>query len=758
MLELIPPWFMWTCLGLALLIGGALAVVTFLGRNSKDPEDRWRESSKQWARPKDIKELIADQDAPARLRLGWMGKHFVKAARNRSVLVMAPSGAGKTPKVVVPNVLKHQGPALVSSVKADLLHLTMAQRQRMGKVYIFDPTNATGMGNVRWSPLTGIDNYGDALRNATWQCDSSKSGDKGLEGQQYWDSQGKRCIAPCLLLAARQHASMTEISRWIKLGLDDVVEKGLDVLGEEGAYAKADWNSYAALDPRAKSSVAGTANVILDAWIHPDVRAATSMDPSSRLELLDLDEFLSGDNTLYLVAPASEQSMFTPIFETIVNAVLRRVERIAASQEGTPMTPPMLLALDEAANIAPLRRLDQVASKAAGEGVLLMSVWQDYAQIESIYGPTGARTVLSNHWAELYLPGITDPQTLRHVGDAIGSDMMPTVSQSYDPTGKRSTSTSERETAVAPADWLRKRPPNEVIVLSGRFPPMMLTLPGWYEDPSLRTLVDPAVAERYDRAFAAPGQRKRFSRGARTSGSSEPQVEILQSPPRPVRGPGRAPRPSEPSPAVARQPRTSAPSRPPVPVAIAAPDPSPARKVGRYEAGYERLSGTTGMPAEALPAASITAPALRLLPTPEPSPVPPPEPTQEALFSPTPISAPRPLDVPSAPAATTSTSESASDRQRYSPESPQRPDDVAVRACRLAISKGFITASHLERALGVSRADAEAAVEILAAAGIVTARNGSFPRAALIKIEGLDAALHRVRAMTQDGGEKGQQP
>jgi len=37
----------------------------------------------------------------------------------------------------------------------------------------------------------------------------------------------------------------------------------------------------------------------------------------------------------------------------------------------------MLLCLEEAANVAPIRKLDKIASAGAAQGIVLMSIWQD---------------------------------------------------------------------------------------------------------------------------------------------------------------------------------------------------------------------------------------------------------------------------------------------------------------------------------------------------------------------------------------------
>ena len=101
-------------------------------------------------------------------------------------------------------------------------------------------------------------------------------------------------------------------------------------------------------------------------------------------------------------------------------------DRVALTRR--PLDPPLLVVLDEAANIAPLADLDALASTAAGHGVQLVTVWHDLAQIDARYGPR-ATTVVNNHRAKLFFSGISDPSTLDYASHLIGDEepMLPTT-------------------------------------------------------------------------------------------------------------------------------------------------------------------------------------------------------------------------------------------------------------------------------------------------------------------------------------------
>ena len=69
------------------------------------------------------------------------------------------------------------------------------------------------------------------------------------------------------------------------------------------------------------------------------------------------------------------------MFVAVLRCILERAVT-KASRDGR-LDPPLLVVLDEAANIAPLSDLDVLASTASSHGIQLVTVWQDFAQIEA---------------------------------------------------------------------------------------------------------------------------------------------------------------------------------------------------------------------------------------------------------------------------------------------------------------------------------------------------------------------------------------
>lgn len=109
--------FYWLILAVCALVGGAVLLMAWRLKSSNRTaagtrllEDE-RASSGRWATPADVRDMWepkrGDKDA-RRMVLGVLGKQRLLGDPHRSVLVLAPTGAGKTPRVVVPSVLRHR--------------------------------------------------------------------------------------------------------------------------------------------------------------------------------------------------------------------------------------------------------------------------------------------------------------------------------------------------------------------------------------------------------------------------------------------------------------------------------------------------------------------------------------------------------------------------------------------------------------------------------------------------------------------------
>ena len=445
------------------------------------------EASARWARPRDLRALRVKEPRLGRLTLGRVDGHLVATEERQSVIVIGPVQTGKTSGFAVPAILEWQGPVVATSVKTDLLRETFAARSALdgGDVWVYDPTGGTGLPPAGWTPLAACETWQGAQRVASWLVGAARRGGPGIENAQFWYGAAEKLLAPLLLAAVHADATMADVVRWVDTQEEEQVRWGLELAGD-GAATTA-FSATTMRDERTRSNVYATTETVLAAFADPSVLASAAVSDLQAERLLD-----GGRHTAYLCAPAHEQQRLQPLFATVVQEIVAAAyER--ATETGKPVDPPLLLVLDECANIAPLRELATLASTGAGQGIQLVSVFQDMAQINAVYGRDRAPTIVSNHRAKVILSGVADAQTLDYVGRLLGDEEVQQVSSTTGAEGRTSTTQSVAHRSLAPANALREMRPGHGVLVYGHLPPARITLRPWFRDPRLRKIASGAA-------------------------------------------------------------------------------------------------------------------------------------------------------------------------------------------------------------------------------------------------------------------------
>ena len=377
--------------------------------------------SSRWARAGDVRRLVVRAPSPGRLVLGRVAGRLVAAEQRHSVIVIAPTQSGKTTGLAVPAVLEWEGPVLACSVKTDLLRDTLVRRARLGEVKVFDPTAITGFPRAGWSPL-GASHTWQAARETADRLVASAQPAHGSGEATFWNQAGARYLAPLLFAAASTHRTMVDVVSWVDTDDQEQITNALggelweqprtaDARDERAALETLDgiWRS----DDRLRSSLVMTAALALKAYADPTVQECSREGELTAQWLLD-----GAANTAYLSATITDQARLRPLFVTLIDEITSEVYARSA-RTGQPIDPPLLVVLDEAANIAPLPDLDQLASTGAGQGIQLVTVVQDLEQMRARW-PHRAETILNNHRAKIIGAGISCPTTLQHITRILG--------------------------------------------------------------------------------------------------------------------------------------------------------------------------------------------------------------------------------------------------------------------------------------------------------------------------------------------------
>jgi type IV secretory pathway TraG/TraD family ATPase VirD4 len=356
---------------------------------------------------------------------------LARLERGHSLLVVGPTQAGKTSSLVVPAVLAWTGPVVITSVKNDVAAVTETWRRTLGHVQRLEPGRDDGL---TWDPLEGIGSLRQALRVA-----QSLTRESGRAESEFWNLLAVKLLAGLFVAAQRRRLTIFDVAmavesrRWSEW-IDD---------GAQSAH-EAMLRSFLEYDAKTLDGVVTTAETMLLAW-------------RFRQPTAHISHVLDGANTLYLCSTRGEHATYEPLFRGALRGVLE--EQQVRYDEGRARS--LLLVLDEAATVASLDELDQLAATLSGLKVTLVTVVQDFAQLVARWGPRAA-TIVNNHATRVIFAGLADPTV---------STYLPEIVESRD------------DRPVVP---LRMRPRNTAVVVAGRRAVHTVHLRPWWRQRRLR--------------------------------------------------------------------------------------------------------------------------------------------------------------------------------------------------------------------------------------------------------------------------------
>jgi len=455
--------------------------------------------------------------------------------------VLGPPRAGKTSGVVVPNVLGADGSVVAVSTKRDVMDVTAAARRRLGPCLLYDPSGTlaapAGVERVGWSPVASARDWNKAVLTAEAMVGAARPGaDRGEA--LHWSERAAALLAALLHGAALADASVGDLVAAVNRREP---ERLLGVLARSDADLALDLlTGILATDGRELSGIWSTVSGVLGAYRTSEALASTEGP------LFDARSLVSERTTLYVAAPGEHQRQGAALVAGIVRDVRNAAYALSAGGRDHAIDPrrsgpggrpaPVLLVLDELANIAPLHDLPSLVAEGASQGVLTLACLQDLTQARGRWG-AAADGFLSLFGAKLVLPGLGDTRTLEALSVLAGEREIPVVSRTVDRgrnliPRRASRTISTRRDRRLPPDAIAAAPDGTALVLLGARPARVDITPYFAHSP-WREAIAPGGRGDPDRALDgsrgalahAPlptGQSLRRARPARARNGREP--------------------------------------------------------------------------------------------------------------------------------------------------------------------------------------------------------------------------------------------
>lgn len=346
----------------------------------------------------------------------------------RHLLTVAPTRSGKGVASIIPNLLYHEGSAMVVDPKGENALITAKRRgdgssslglRGMGqRVILLDPWDIAAttleMDRARFNPLDWIKaGDADAAENAFILADALVVKEGGADSV-FWDEEAKALLTGIILYVAtadseaeqRHLGRVRDILTLDEDAFKDVLERMFD---HPNPLVSSTAARTATKEVKLRSSVLATAQSHTHFLESPRIRESLVASDFS------FEELKIGKLSIYLILPADRLNTFNRWLRMLIQ------QAITVNARNIDVKPkaPILFMLDEMATLGRLPSVEQAFGLMAGFGMQLWGIVQDLSQLAKIYGDNGWQTFISNSGVIQYF-GSRDKMTAEYFSKLCG--------------------------------------------------------------------------------------------------------------------------------------------------------------------------------------------------------------------------------------------------------------------------------------------------------------------------------------------------
>lgn len=472
---------------LLVLVFIALAItgLTFWFK-SQNKKTRVDKANPYMAKPKDVAFLMEKKATEKAQRMGidspglpiaktLSGQTLYASWEDVSVDIWGPR-TGKTTSRAIPGILAAPGAVLATTNKRDLPDSTRGVREQQGEVWVFDPQQvADEPVTWWWNPLTYVTN--DVRAKELADHFAAATQEFGSRKDPFFDPAGRDVLSSFLLAAALDQRAITEVSKWLLYETDS---EPVSVLKEHGYEAMADLlKGHIQTTEKTRSGIFSTARTMASCLTYRDViKWVTPPAAGETKREFNPDEFVLGSNTLYSLSKEGAGSAGALVTALTVATVTAAEE--LAKRQGGRLKLPLLVMLDEAANVCRWGELPNLYSHYGSRGIVINTILQSWSQGVEVWGDKGMNKLWSAANVKIYGGGVSEVDFLDRVSRLIGDYSYVSRSQSRSRHGTSNSYDTRTDRTLDVSD-LGSLPRGRAIAFISGAPAVMLKTSPWYE-------------------------------------------------------------------------------------------------------------------------------------------------------------------------------------------------------------------------------------------------------------------------------------
>lgn len=402
---------------------------------------------------------------------GWFPGERVAASYEDTTLLVGGPRSGKTGLLAC--IARDAPGALVTtSTRSDLAEWVHEVRSRDGRaVHVWNPSGYVDIpSTVRWSVLTGCQDYTTALRRATALLPETGDGEHA-----YWVGRTRPVLALLMHAAALAGKRMADIQRWITEEPDgdgrtraeiEVVEAVMTA-GPGGPLRAAQARQFWGLADRTRKSIVLTMGPALE-WLSNDLARELGDSPlGPDSTTLDIPRMIRERETLHILGH-EDQTGLGPLNACLVDEIAHQARVISGTMPEDRLDPPLMLCLDELALVCPIP-LDRLAADFGGRGVSIIASIQSLAQLKQVWSETKAASIRGLMNNLVVFGGGANAEELRELSILTGAARYENIGEDHD------AADSHRWAPVLDEAQIRELGRFQALVLRRGIPPVV----GW---------------------------------------------------------------------------------------------------------------------------------------------------------------------------------------------------------------------------------------------------------------------------------------
>lgn len=408
--------------------------------------------------------------------LGKVGNKHLMSFGPKTIGLAARPRSGKGVSFVVPNLLNWPGSAVVIDVKKELFDITSKFRHSHGhEIIAFDPMNPEGKSHC----INVFDFIDKTPVNLAAEVQKLAYGlIKQHPKDDFWNAGARKIFMGIAMaqLEIEYHeqqakgysfyqttcsiASIIDFTE--KDNLQDSMAELLSQHSDELSPATQTYlRDYSEMEPDSKlvSGYLETFTTCFQVYKSSQVKAAVSKTS------IDFADIKRSKKTLYLIMRPEDLAVLGTLMGVIVDRVINQITKdIRQEEKGS-----VLFMLDEFTALGEMSSLKKAAAFLGGYGARICIIYQNFAQLETVYGRDGARELRALMHERIHFAS-SDVEEAKMVSTEIGQQTVRSTSRSINKGGRGRSISEAGKDLMSPAELLRLNEEKEIILSAGQRP------------------------------------------------------------------------------------------------------------------------------------------------------------------------------------------------------------------------------------------------------------------------------------------------